>query len=109
MNRAGSCAPKWESVYRRVNAEKSGATAPSPTEPVEKSDTSGSFVREGYAWRPPCCRSVVRYDRSSSPVRYLMAWYTGDACGLTATLSSPPMWANHSAVMTDTIDADDAW
>ena len=27
--------------------------------------------------------------RSSSPVRYLMAWYTGEAWGLTATLSSP--------------------
>ena len=47
MNRAEGCAPKWESVYRRVSAEKSGATAPRPTDPVEKSDTSGSFVRDG--------------------------------------------------------------
>ena len=37
-----------------------------------------------------------RYDRSSSPIRYLMAWNTGDACGLTATLSSPFRWPNHS-------------
>ena len=38
-----------------------------------------------------------------------MAWNTGEACGFTATLSSPPMWANHRAVMIDTIDALDAW
>jgi hypothetical protein len=38
----------------------------------------------------------------------LIAWYTGDACGLTATLSSPPMWPNHSAVMIDTIEAHEA-
>ena len=38
-----------------------------------------------------------------------MAWYTGEACGLTATLSAPPRWPNHSAVMIPTIDADEAW
>ena len=37
-----------------------------------------------------------------------MAWYTGEACGFTATLSLPSRWANHSAVMIDVIDADDA-
>ena len=41
----GPVAPKWASMYRRVAAANSGATAPSPTEPVEKSNTSGSFVR----------------------------------------------------------------
>ena len=48
-------------------------------------------------------------ERSSSPVRYLMAWKTGEACGLTATLSSPLRWPNHSAVMIPTIDAELAW
>ena len=38
-----------------------------------------------------------------------MAWKTGDACGLTATLSARRRWPNHSAVMIPTIDADDAW
>ena len=37
-----------------------------------------------------------------------MAWYTGDACGFTATLSSPEMCPNQSAVMIETIEADDA-
>src|SRR6056297_1865474 len=96
-------------MYRLTSAENNGATAPSPTEPVEKSDTSGSFVRDGYACRPPTSRNRVRYDRSSSPVRYLIEWYTGLAWGFTATLSSPDRCPNHSAVMIDTIDADDAW
>ena len=38
-----------------------------------------------------------------------MAWYTGDAWGFTATLSSPPMCPNQSAVMIEAIDAHDAW
>ena len=38
-----------------------------------------------------------------------MAWYTGEACGLTATLSSPLRWPNHSEVMIPTIDAELAW
>ena len=38
-----------------------------------------------------------------------MAWYTGEACGFTATLSSPLRWPNHSAVMIPIIEADDAW
>ena len=38
-----------------------------------------------------------------------MAWKTGEAWGLTATLSSPDRWANHSAVMIDTIEAELAW
>ena len=38
-----------------------------------------------------------------------MAWYTGDAWGFTATLSSPPMCPNQSAVMIDAIDAHEAW
>ena len=37
-----------------------------------------------------------------------MAWYTGDAWGLTATLSFPPMWANQRAVITLTREAEDA-
>ena len=43
-----------------VSATLTGATAPSPTEPVEKSATSGSFVRLGYACNPPRLRSRVR-------------------------------------------------
>ena len=38
-----------------------------------------------------------------------MAWYTGEACGFTATLSSPLRWPNHSDVMIPTIDAELAW
>ena len=38
-----------------------------------------------------------------------MAWNTGDACGFTATLSSPLRWPNHRAVMMPTIDAELAW
>ena len=37
-----------------------------------------------------------------------MAWYTGEACGLMATLSSPSMWANQSAVMIETMEAHEA-
>ena len=40
---------------------KTGATAPSPTDPVEKSTGSGSLVRLGYAWSPLSSRNVVRY------------------------------------------------
>ena len=47
MKRACGRAPKWASMYRRVAAANRGATAPRPTEPVEKSNTSGSFVRDG--------------------------------------------------------------
>ena len=38
-----------------------------------------------------------------------MAWSTGAACGLTDTRSGDRRYSNHSAVMIDTIDADDAW
>src|SRR3954452_10286119 len=38
-----------------------------------------------------------------------MACSTGDACGLTDTRSSGRRWLNHSSVMIDTSDADDAW
>ena len=38
-----------------------------------------------------------------------MAWYTGEAWGLMATLSSPPMWPNQRAVMIDTMEAHEAW
>ena len=38
-----------------------------------------------------------------------MAWYTGEAWGLTATLSAPRRWPNHSAVMMPTIEAELAW
>ena len=38
-----------------------------------------------------------------------MACRTGDACGLTLTRSGASRTANHSAVISDTIDALDAW
>src|SRR3954454_13679141 len=38
-----------------------------------------------------------------------MAWSTGDAWGLTDTRSGASRNANHSAVMSDTIDALEAW
>jgi hypothetical protein len=47
MNRECGRAPKCASTYRRVTAANSGAAAPSPTEPVEKSTSSGSLVRLG--------------------------------------------------------------
>ena len=39
--------PKCASTYRRAVAANSGAAAPSPTDPVEKSGPSGSLVRLG--------------------------------------------------------------
>ena len=39
--------PKCESTYCLATAANKGATAPKPTEPVEKSTVSGSFVLEG--------------------------------------------------------------
>src|SRR5262245_13739912 len=38
-----------------------------------------------------------------------MAWYTGEACGFTATLSSPLRCPNHREVMIPTIEAELAW
>jgi hypothetical protein len=46
-NRLWSRGPKCASTYRRVTAANSGAAAPRPTEPVEKSTRSGSLVRLG--------------------------------------------------------------
>ena len=65
-------------------------------------------VRLGYACNPPNARSRVSHDPSISPVRYFMAWYTGEACGFTATLSSAPSRSNHNEVITPAIDALDA-
>ena len=45
----------------------------------------------------------------SWPSRWLIACSTGEACGLTDTRSSGRSAPNHSAVMIDTIDADEAW
>jgi hypothetical protein len=39
----------------------------------------------------------------------LIAWSTGEACGLTDTRSGARRNANHSAVMRLTMEADDAW
>src|SRR5215211_7204902 len=38
-----------------------------------------------------------------------MACRTGEACGLTETRSGASRWANHSAVISETIDALEAW
>ena len=38
-----------------------------------------------------------------------MACSTGEACGLTDTRSGASRYANHSAVISDTIDALEAW
>jgi hypothetical protein len=38
----------------------------------------------------------------------LIACSTGEACGLTDTRSGARRWAKYSAVMTSTIDADEA-
>ena len=38
-----------------------------------------------------------------------MACSTGEAWGLTLTRSAPSRWANHSAVMADTREAELAW
>ena len=48
--------PKCASAYRRVAAANSGAAAPRPTEPVEKSGRSRYLVRLGYACSPPNAR-----------------------------------------------------
>ena len=47
INRDFGLGPKCESTYCLVTAANSGATAPKPTDPVEKSTVSGSFVLEG--------------------------------------------------------------
>ena len=47
MNRLRGRGPKCASTYRRAAAANSGAAAPRPTEPVEKSGPSGSLVRLG--------------------------------------------------------------
>ena len=59
-NRLRGRGPKCASTYRRATAANSGAAAPSPTDPVEKSGPSGSLVRLGYACRPPKARSDGR-------------------------------------------------
>jgi len=46
-NLLAGLAPKCASTYRRATAANSGAAAPSPTEPVEKSTVSGSLLRLG--------------------------------------------------------------
>jgi hypothetical protein len=43
------------------------------------------------------------------PIRYCIAWKTGEACGFTATRSSGLSAEKYSAVMIDTIEADEAW
>ena len=47
INLLSGRSPKCELTYRRTNPANSGAAAPKPTEPVEKSTGSGSLVREG--------------------------------------------------------------
>ena len=65
------------------------AATPSPgPEPVEKSTSSLSLVRDGYDWAPPSARNRSRFSSVWAPSRYWIAWNTGEACGLTATRSS---------------------
>ena len=63
------------------------AATPSPTDPVEKSTSSSSLVRDGYAWAPPNARNRSRFSRLWRPKRYWMAWNAGLAWGFTATRS----------------------
>ena len=42
------------------------------------------------------------------PRRYSIACSTGEACGFTDTRSCGRRYSNHSAVMIETIDADEA-
>ena len=46
---------------------------PRPTEPVEKSTSSGSFVRDGYDCAPPSARKRSSWSRVCRPYRYWMA------------------------------------
>ena len=60
---------------------------PRPTEPVEKSTSSLSLVRDGYDCAPPKARNRSSFSRLCRPSRYWIAWKTGLAWGLTATRS----------------------
>lgn len=72
----------WTSDAKAVTA------TPSPTEPVEKSTSSWSLVRDGYDCAPPKARKRRSWSASCRPRRYWMACHAGLACGLTATRSS---------------------
>jgi hypothetical protein len=56
-----------------MRAAKPGATAPSPIDPVEKSNQSGFFARLGYAWSPPRDRYTWRPSGGRSPRRTWIA------------------------------------
>ena len=47
MKRERERVPKCSSTYRLTTPANSGAAAPNPTDPVEKSTRSGSFERDG--------------------------------------------------------------
>ena len=71
----------WASAAKLVMA------TPMPTDPVEMSTSSRSFVREGYDCAPPNARKRSSCSRVCLPSRYWTAWKTGLPCGFTATRS----------------------
>src|SRR3954469_10546289 len=101
--------PKWSLAYRATAAEKAGATAPSPTDPVEKSMGSWSLDLLGYAWMPLRERSSVRYFLGRLPSRYCTAWKAGEAWGLTATRSPGCNSWKYKAVRMEITELEEAW
>jgi hypothetical protein len=67
-----------------------------------------SLVRDGIGLHAAKATEVSIFSRVWLPIRYCIAWKTGEACGLTATRSSGLSAEKYSAVMIDTIEADDA-
>ena len=101
-----------------VRARRSGRRARRRAAPPSRGRPSPSSSRRGTDpscatgsdCRPPKSRSRVRYERSSRPSRYSIACRTGEACGLTRhAVARVQVGDVQSAVISVTIDADDAW
>mmetsp|Transcript_55633 Transcript_55633/g.169251 ORF Transcript_55633/g.169251 Transcript_55633/m.169251 type:complete len:206 (-) Transcript_55633:6-623(-) len=92
-----------------VSAQNVVAAAPRPTDPVLKSTSGRSFVREGYGWTPPSARKRFIFSLFCRPIKYCNAWKIGPACGFTATRSWGWSTRKYSAVRMVTKEALDAW
>tara|TARA_B110001452_G_scaffold201286_1_gene171349 strand:+ start:347 stop:868 length:522 start_codon:yes stop_codon:yes gene_type:complete len=95
--------------YSSVRLTNDVTAAPSPTEPVERSTSGRSLVRDGYGCTPPNERKFSMFSRVWRPIMYMSEWYAGPACGLTATRSCGRRYLAYSAVSTVLTDELDAW
>ena len=98
-------------------ARRSAAPAPPRSARSPRSRPSPSSSRPGRGPSRGWGSTAARRTRAAwsgtragnSPIRWLIACSTGDACGLTDTRSSRRRCRNHSSVMIVVIDALDAW